>query len=193
MATITSDVSITTTLGVGTSKIEEPPVAIGPATLTSSISAYASSSTVVEVLRPFTYGVIKANPNVFGHLVIDNQTPKYWFQWNNAFVIDPLPDDTASYLMMVHRASYPSKEMDGTYYKAPNDLPEEFHSLLIDFACYVLLIKLKKWRQASKYYNRYMRNLNAKRQEYVNRKAEERKLIKLPDEVIYSNGKKWEH
>ena len=212
--TITLTVSTLPTATPTTAKIEETPIALDTVSLSvGTTMPVASVGATVYIARPFKYGVLKASPGIFGHCAIDNQTPKYWFQWGDMLAIDPLPDNVANYLMMMHKADYPTRGMDATYYPVPSDLPEEFQELLVDFACYVLSLKLKKWKQASRHYNIYTQNLSLRKQEYINRKAEkrllrdlpinvsnplrkevdDRKRQSIPDNVVYQNGRQWQH
>jgi len=211
--TITLTVSTLPTATPTTAKIEETPIALDTVSLSVVTMPSVEASAVVYIERPFKYGVLKASPGIFGHSAIDNQTPKYWFQWGDMLAIDPLPDSVANYLMIIHKADYPTRGMDATYHPRPTDLPEEFQPLLIDFACYVLSLKMKKWKQAAGYYNAYMRNMSLRKQEYISRKAEkkalrdlpasvnnplrkevdDRKKQSIPANVIYQNGQQWRH
>lgn len=135
-------------------------------------------------------GNIKSNPTVFGWYGINNYAPKFWFQWGNFFAVDPLPD--ASYSLILYEADAPSAALTGTT-SVPSELPAEFQTLLVDFACYVLSLKLKKWKQAARYYNKYINDLNKKRRDFLLRKADEKKRRVLPDQVVYSDGRPWQH
>ena len=62
----------------------------------------------------------------------------------------------------------------------PSSLPDEFHSCVVDFACYVLLLRLRKWGQAARFYNLYINNLKKRRNDYIKRKTDQRSLHSLP-------------
>jgi hypothetical protein len=136
-------------------------------------------------------GNIKSNPTVFGWYGINNYAPKFWFQWGNFFAVDPLPD--ASYSLILYEADAPSAALTGTT-SVPSELPAEFQTLLVDFACYVLSLKLKKWKQAARYYNKYINDLNKKRRDFLlSKEVDEKKRRVLPDQVVYSDGRPWQH
>jgi hypothetical protein len=190
--TITLTVSGLPTASVGTSKVEETPVSLSAIGLTVSSSIpNVSSVAAITAFRSFLNGVLLVNPNVFGCLSIDNYSPKYWFQWGTYFTVDPLPGSAADYTIITHQAGYPLSALGST--SSPTSLPDEFQPLLIDFACYVLSLKLRKWKQAARFYNTYVRNLNQRRQEYINRKAEKRAMQSLPTNVMYADKRQWQH
>jgi len=134
--------------------------------------------------------LLRVRPETCGHISIKDNSPQYWFQHGNNIVIEPVPDDAYSLKLFV--SDYPS-EVLALDADVPDDLPDEFHSCVVDFACYVLSMKLKKWKQASKYYNDYINNLKMRRKEYIQRKAEKKSIHNLPTNVTYSTGTQWAH
>jgi len=65
----------------------------------------------------------------------------------------------------------------------PVELPVEFHPCVVDFALYVLALKLRRWKQATVYYNIYIRNLKIRNAAYMKRKVEQRAIHMIPDNV----------
>ncbi|MFH1147971.1 MAG: hypothetical protein V1736_09740 [Pseudomonadota bacterium] len=117
------------------------------------------------------HGLLKILPTNVGHIAIDGTAPQYWFQWGNNIVIEPVPD--AAYSLTLSISDYPTAELTLTT-EYPTSLPDEFHPCVVDFACYVLSMRLKKWGQASRFYNLYINNLKKRRKEYIDRKVERR-------------------
>jgi hypothetical protein len=131
--------------------------------------------------------LLKIRPEACGY-VTESGYPQYWFQWGNRVVIEPVPDDV--YTLTLFTAGEPASELTST--DEPN-LPEEFQLSAVDFACYVLSLKLKKWEQAARFYNQYITNLKIRRKEYIEKKAEPRLLHHIPDNVNYQGGAAWAH
>ena len=95
-------------------------------------------------------------------------------------MIEPVPDD--EYVLKLFIADYPSTALVNTT-DVPTELPEEFRGCIVDFACYVLSIKLRRWKQAANYYNTYIRNLKIRNAAYMKRKVEQRAIHNIPDNV----------
>jgi hypothetical protein len=122
-------------------------------------------------------GLLKVIPTVLGYAPIEDNYPGYWYPWGNYVILEPVPDGV--YSLNVFSSGVPGTELTlSTDY--PTGLPEEFHPCIVDFACYVLSFKLKKWQQAARFYNIYIKNLNARKKEYMDRKAERRNVHSLP-------------
>ena len=156
--------------------------------------------------------LLKIDPRMAGHTtVLATSYPRYWFPWGKYIVIEPVPD--AAYPLLLFVSDWPAEELVNNS-DTPTDLPDEFHPCVVDFALYVLSLKLKKWRQAAKYYNNYIKNLKIRKQAYINRKAEQRAIHNIPDNVKgnvlrkevetrashripanvkYENGSQWAH
>lgn len=124
--------------------------------------------------------LLKTRPEAYGYITLQDYTPRGWHGWGGHIVIEPVPDDVFALKLFV--ADFPSAALVNST-DQPTELPPEFHSCIIDFACYVLSIKLKKWKQTFNYYNIYIRNLKMRRNEYVKRKAEERTIHNIPGNV----------
>lgn len=125
-------------------------------------------------------GLLKVLPIGIGHISITDYAPRYWFQWGNYVVIEPVPDGIYSLKLFI--SDYPTTELTATT-DYPTSLPPEFQPCIVDFACYVLSTKLKKWKQAARYYNLYIRNLKKRKKDYIDRKAEKRMLHQITGNV----------
>jgi hypothetical protein len=146
-------------------------------------------------------GLLKIRPQMVGSL--SSGAPKYWFSWGQYVVIDPVPDQVyaltlyiadypsaqlteanplVNYVVYVetHPVSYIDADVEWIRESAVSAellipaIPEEFHFCIVDFTCYALSLKLRKWEQAGKFYNAYIRNVSFRKKEYINRKAERR-------------------
>jgi len=133
--------------------------------------------------------LLKTSPLVYGHITVPDYTPRYWFQHGNRVIFEPVPD--SAYRMKLFIAAYPSaaliEEQD-----VPTEIPSEFRMCIVDFACYVLSLKLKRYAKAAEYYNKYINNLNMLRNEYIKRQAERKSIHEVPDSVN-QGGRLWAH
>ena len=122
----------------------------------------------------------KVSPSTFGHMPINGTAPQFWCQWGNSIVIEPLPD--AVYVLSIFVSDFPVTELTAvTDY--PSSLPDEFHPCIVDFALYIFSVKMKKWQQAAKYYNIYVRNLSTRKREYAMNHPDGRFAHELPENV----------
>jgi hypothetical protein len=152
---------------------------------------YMISSTLTPTTSTSSNGaLLKIRPENLGHISIKDNTPQYWFQWNNNIVIEPVPDD--AYPLKLYVSDYPATELTSTT-DYPDSLPEEFRTCVLDFSLYAVCLALQRWKQAAGYYNIYIRNLRARRQEYVTRRAEKCAIKQLPNNVVYQGGRPWGH
>jgi len=135
-------------------------------------------------------GALKIFPTTLGYISIRGDMPQYWYQWGNYVVIEPVPDN--AYMLTLFVSDYPTTELTATT-DYPDDLPDEFQPCIVDFACYVLSLRMKKWKKAIRYYNLYIRNLKNRRQDYIDRKAEKRAIHRIPANVKYVDGRAWAH
>ncbi len=158
-----------------------------------------NTETITTVVgeRYYQFTGIKINEAVFEYDTASGNYPKYWFQWGQYLVIEPIPDDTFD--IVVYSSTFPDTAMNadeiivGDLTDTPQYLPLEFQPCIKDFAYYVLYLKLKKWKQTARYYNIYIGNLKKRYKEYMERKAEKRAIHRIPDNVIYSGGQPWAH
>ena len=134
--------------------------------------------------------LLKIRPTDVGYVSLNGTYPQYWFPWGNYVAIEPVPD--AQYQLTFYLADYPEYEMTESsdmFY----DLPIEFHPCVVDFALYVLALKLRRWKQAVIYYNTYVRNLKIRKAAYMKRKVEQRAIHQIPANVKYKGGQAWAH
>ncbi len=136
--------------------------------------------------------LLKIRTENCGHIPLKNTTPQYWFPGPRRVVIEPVPD--AAYSLTLFLSDYPHAAMTLTT-DFPTDLPLEFHPCIVDFACYVLSIRLRRWGDVARFYNRYITNLNRRKKDYIDRKAERRAVRDLPENVTLTDegGRPWAH
>lgn len=140
-----------------------------------------SGIVIIRYLCVFdTYGLLKINPQIRGRVSIDDNKPKCWFPWGSKIVIEPVPDD--AYPLDLYVSDYPTTELTSDT-DIPSCLPLEFHECIIPFSCYCVLFRMKKWGLASYYYNRYLNSVETRYKIYMDRKAEDKKLKRMPDRV----------
>ncbi len=172
------------TVAASTAVIAETPVSTTTGLTVPGVAVTMNVyiSTVVEDSREFTDKgrLLKVMPTVLGRPAIDNNIPQNWTHWGKDIIIDPAPGSDYVYQLLLFMADYPSRELN-SFYGTPSDLPAEFHECLVDYACYALSQKLGKWGQASKYYNIYIGNLKQRKQDYINRKTEEKDTHRIPN------------
>ena len=134
--------------------------------------------------------LLQIDPRGVGHIAINSSFPRYWFQWGEYIVIEPVPD--AVYSLLLYIPDWPTVGLSVTP-NVPVDLPPEFHPCVVDFACYVLAMKLGRWGLATQYYNTYIRNMKKRYIDYIRRKTERREIHEIPDNVKYEGGQTWGH
>lgn len=134
--------------------------------------------------------LLKVRPETFGHIAIKDYTPQYWCQWGDKVLVEPVPD--AAYSLKLYTSDYPTTQLTATT-DYPTSLPGEFQPCIVDFACYAIALNLRKWGKASLYYNRYITNLKKRRNNYINRKVDQRRIRSIPNKVVYEGGQPWQH
>ena len=60
-------------------------------------------------------------------------------------------------------------------------MPEEFHLCIVRFILYVQALRLRKWGKAAMFYNQYVRSVNARRREFLERSTERRAIRLIPE------------
>ncbi len=183
--------TISPALGYDISAVLVDSVSVGTVSsynFTNVLATHTISATFQEA--PSLLMLPQIQPTNCGFVTINGNTPQYWFPWGQYVVIEPVPD--AVYTLRLFVSDYPDSELTLTT-QYPSSLPEEFQSCIIAFACYALSMKLKKWKQAAKFYNIYIRNLKKRKKDYIDRKAEKRAIHHIPDNVKYSGGGTWAH
>jgi hypothetical protein len=128
-------------------------------------------------------GLLCVAPQTIGHSTIDEaaNTPRYWFQWGQNLIIEPVPD-AATYDLAVYAACYPAAVLSADGDK-PDSIPVEFHECVYGFALAFAAYKLKRWGDAGNAYNRYIMDVQRKRAEYVTKYPEGRYTHEIPDDV----------
>lgn len=134
--------------------------------------------------------LLKIRPEMVGHVTIKDYSPQYWFQSGNYVVIEPVPDGRYSLKLFI--STYPCGELTATT-DYPTSLPPEFQPCIVDYCLYALSLRMKKWKQAARYYNLYIRNLKKRKKDYIDRKAERRAIHDIPGNVKYEGGQPWAH
>ncbi len=194
--TVSVTVPVVPVVAGTTTVIAETPVSITRALTVPGIATAMNvdASAVVVDTRTYTEhgGLLKIPPTVMGRAMINDYVPQYWFPWGDNVIIDPPPDADSDYRLLLFMADYPRRELT-QFYDSPDELPEEFHPCIVDFACYALSLKLKKWKHAAKFYNIYIEGLKKRKKDYIDRKAEKRAIHHIPDKVKYQNGQAWSH
>ena len=125
-------------------------------------------------------GMQKIRPQQLGQLPTET-VPKYWFQWGQYIIIDPLP--AASYNLNAYIADYPQYEMysDADVPQIPYDFQED----IVNYAVYMALMKDKKWGRAAAVYQQYIASLQVKRIKYVEIYPESRAMKVVPETIEY--------
>jgi hypothetical protein len=160
------------------------------------------------VLSSSGNSLLKVDPRTFGYSTIQGLEPKYWFQWGEYIVLDPMPDSI--YSLMVYISKIPSLKISrdliifqnssdmlfedsnipwqkATMNTSPIDLPEEFKPCILDYCLYALSLKLARWKIASEYYNIYINNLVSRKQDYIKHYPDKRSIHSLPENQEEAN------
>ncbi len=132
-------------------------------------------------------GILSVMPQTVGRSTINNNTPQYWFKWGDYLVVEPVTD-AATYDLAVYAACYPAAVMSADNDK-PDSLPVEFHEDVYFFALAFAALKLKRWGDAGNVYNKYIMDVQRKRQEYIMKYPEGRFVHQLPDNVTMEPAK----
>jgi hypothetical protein len=120
-------------------------------------------------------------PQTVGHIPIDTNVPQYWFQWGDYLYVEPLPD-VATYDLYVYASCCPAAVLSNDS-DTPTNLPVEFHECVYTFALAFAAFKLKRWGDAANAYNRYIIDIQRKRNEYITKYPDGRFAHELPDNV----------
>lgn len=125
----------------------------------------------MQEIRPYSIGVAD----------IDDDSPRYWFQWGRYLVIEPIPE-VSTYDINIVASCMPDTEMSSDS-DTPEDLPPEFHESVFEFSVVPACIKLKKWKSAVLAYNLYITNLKLKRDAFIKAALDRRSDRELPQTV----------
>lgn len=126
-------------------------------------------------------GMLGILPQTVGRISTDGNSPKYWFQWGDYLIVEPITD-VATYDLAVYASCYPSAVLsaDGDL---PASIPAEFHECVYLFAMAFAALKLKRWADAAGAYNRFIIDVQRKRAEYIMKYPDGRLSHDLPDNV----------
>lgn len=128
-------------------------------------------------------GLFKIRPEMCGRVNIVGNHPQFWYHWGQYIVIEPIPNNVYKLILYVSDAPPSELEKETDY---PDGIPDAFHPLIVDYACYLLSMKLKRWDKAVKFYNRFVTNLTIRKKEYMEQKADTKLLYVIPDTVNYT-------
>jgi hypothetical protein len=140
---------------------------------------------VVKVLFVEYYGkpigMQRVVPNVVGVAPISGSAPQFWFQWGDYLYVEPFPD-VETYDLYAYAACLPP-----TILSSDSDYPvfsAEYHEDLLNFSIAFAFLKLKKWGEASYFYNKYIRSVQGKRKARLSTRADR----EIPDIVRFENA-----
>jgi hypothetical protein len=125
-------------------------------------------------------GMLCAFPQTIGYTTIES-CPKYWFQWGQYLIIEPLPD-VATYDLAVYATCYPAAVLSADS-DTLSSLPVEFHECVYLFALSAAALKLRRWGDYALSYNKYISSVQQKRAEYIMKYPDSRASHELPDNV----------
>jgi hypothetical protein len=126
-------------------------------------------------------GMLPVLPQTVGHSGINDNTPQYWFQWGDYLVVEPLPD-VGTYDLAVYASCLPSAVISSDS-GTPSNLPDEFHESVFLFALAFSCLKLKRWGDFANSYNRYIFDVQRKKNEYITKYPDGRYAHELPNNV----------
>lgn len=145
------------------------------------------SSNVIRVnyveydLSSSCLGMQEVLPQTIGHTPADTSVPRYWFQWGDYLVIEPLPD-VATYDLFIYASCLPSTDLSGDTDK-PSAVPPELQDCIAIFATAFSALKLKRWAAFAYYYNKYIELVQLYKDEYITKYPEARSLQDIPNTV----------
>lgn len=105
--------------------------------------------------------------------------PRYWLQWGNNIIIEPVPQ--AEYDLTALVVQLPSNSMSDDADEP--EIPEEFHSAIIPYVVMMGDFKNRKYGDGARRYQEYISLLAMLTELYVSQRATLFREIRLPDEV----------
>jgi hypothetical protein len=126
-------------------------------------------------------GVLCNRPQTFGYTPLNANAPQGWFQWGDYLVIDPIPD-VATYDLAIYAACYPAAVLSADD-DTPSSLSVEFHESIYQYAVAFTALKLKRWAEATTEHNKYIVDIQQKRDEYISKEPELRSARDIPAKV----------
>lgn len=123
---------------------------------------------------------LRITPHHFGHIKTHEETkPKYWLQWGNYILIEPIPDD--AYTLNAYMSIYPTDVMDaGT--ESPQ-IPYEFQEAIVPYICMMAKLKKRKYSDAAAKYAEYTNLLQRLIDTHIRRIPTREIDIRIPDSV----------
>lgn len=100
------------------------------------------------------HGLIRIDPRRIGHVDPRGDFPRYYFQWGDYLVIEPV-SPTEYYPIKIYYAGLPGEALAGAADET-SDLPAAADPLLYDFGEFWAALRLKRWAAAIAAYNRYI-------------------------------------
>ncbi len=128
-------------------------------------------------------GLPRILPHQLGRLSYGGTQPQYWCPWGSAVLIDPTP--AAVHSLNLYVADYPdisgtgdALTLDGNF-----GLPIETHELVVDYATIYALLKDRKFATGGRMYADYINNVMKCRILFMQRRADTRADIVIPDRL----------
>lgn len=154
-------------------------------------------------------GLLRVHPATFGLRPAEGSEPEFWFPWGDVVCLDPVPASAIPLRLYVadypvELAGGPGVA-EGDYIFADtsaydwtdtvayhwigmtpgtggelSDLPPEFRECPILFALYAVAMKLRAWKAALQWYNRYILSISRRKAEYIRRVPDRRRDREIP-------------
>jgi hypothetical protein len=129
-------------------------------------------------------GLPRILPHQLGRLPYGGTQPQYWCPWGSAVLIDPTP--AAAHTLNLYVADYPVLTLieDGNTLDQFG-LPIEAYELVVDYATIYALLKDRKFATAGRMYADYINNIMKCRILFMQRRADTRADIVIPERLEY--------
>jgi hypothetical protein len=125
-------------------------------------------------------GLLPITPNQLGHVSVKGLEPEFFFRWGKYVGIEPNPA-AVTYHLVVHIAQAPSAFL--TNATPLPTVPDAYVLLLVDYAVFRCLLKLRKWGSAIGVYNEYTGKLKTLRKTVTVKYAGKAEDTLIPDKV----------
>jgi hypothetical protein len=123
-------------------------------------------------------GLLPITPTQLGHVAVTGTTPQYFFRWGKWIGIEPLPDSIAGYSLNVYVAQPPSAVLSTL------SVPAAYAPLIVKYALFRCLLKLRKFGVAMAIYNDYISACAKLRATITAKYASAAEDTLIPDQVI---------
>lgn len=141
---------------------------------------------VLQVMRTDTdLGVPQILPHAMGFVPLTSDYAAGWFQWGRSLVIEPGPD-TVDDDYTIYFTAYPTSVLSAAI--AEMAIPDEFHDTVVWFALSCACITLKRWTEAAAFYNKYIVDVQEKRNIYMMNNPDVRALHDIPERVVIESA-----